>query len=402
VDIFVHPNTQRVSLNINKSKHSAYLLLLPILLTLTAALVLSFYPVKSLAGSNFTANAPVFNISTIAEGLEHPWGMAFLPNGDILVTERAGRLRLIKQGKLLAEAIKGLPPIAGHGQGGLLDVALHPDYKNNGWIYFSYAASEDGFSLNTGTEVGRGRLKNNRIVDWQHLFRLKPKTGKRQHFGSRLVFDRDNKLYITLGDRGERFRAQDLNDHAGSIIRLNDDGSIPGDNPFVGETDKQAGIYSYGHRNIQGAVLNPETGKLWTHEHGPQGGDELNIIEAGKNYGWPIITYGKEYGSGDDIGEGTHKAGMQQPLYHWVPSIAPSGMAFYNGDKFPDWQGNLFIGSLKFKLLVRLKLDGSKVISEQRLLKNKLGRIRDVQVGTDGYIYLLTDATNGKLVRIQP
>jgi len=343
-----------------------------------------------------------FSITTIAEGLEHPWGMAFLPDGRILVTERPGRLRLIKQGKLLEEEIDGLPSISDYGQGGLLDVVLHPDYKNNGWIYFSYAASEDGFSLKAGTEVGRGRLVNNRIVDWQHLFKLKLKTNKRQHFGSRLVFDRNNKLYITLGDRGQRFRAQDLNDHAGSVIRLNDDGSIPSDNPFVGQKNKQAEIYSYGHRNIQGATLNPQTGKLWTHEHGPQGGDELNIIEAGKNYGWPIITYGKEYGSGDDIGEGTHKAGMQQPLYHWVPSIAPSGMAFYNGDKFPDWQGNLFIGSLKFKLLVRLQLEGDKVVSEQRLLKNKLGRIRDVQVGPDGYIYLLTDATDGKLVRIQP
>ncbi len=357
---------------------------------------------------NSEANAPSppsdtpFSITTITEGLEHPWGMAFLPDGRILVTERPGRLRLIKQGKLLEEAIEGLPPISDYGQGGLLDVVLHPDYKSNGWIYFSYAASEDGFSLKAGTEVGRGRLKNNRIVDWQHLFKLKAKTNKRQHFGSRLVFDRNNKLYITLGDRGQRFRAQDLNDHAGSVIRLNDDGSIPSDNPFVGQKDKQAEIYSYGHRNMQGAVLNPETGKLWTHEHGPQGGDELNIIEAGKNYGWPIITYGKEYGSGDDIGEGTHKAGMQQPLYYWVPSIAPSGMTFYNGDKFPDWQGSLFIGSLKFKLLVRLQLEGDKVISEQRLLKNKLGRIRDVQIGPDGYIYLLTDATDGKLVRIQP
>lgn len=343
-----------------------------------------------------------FSIHTITEGLNHPWGMAFLPNGDILVTERPGQLRLIRQGKLQSKAIDGLPEIRAHGQGGLLDVALHPDYEKNGWIYFSYAASEDDFSLNVGTEVGRGRLKNNRIVDWQHLFRLEPKTKKRQHFGSRLVFDRENHLYITLGDRGERFRAQDLNDHAGSIIRLNDDGSIPSDNPFVGHNDKQAEIYSYGHRNIQGAALHPLNGQLWTHEHGPQGGDELNIIEAGKNYGWPIITYGKEYGSGKDIGEGTKKVGMQQPLYYWVPSIAPSGMAFYSGDKFPDWRGDLFIGSLKFKLLVRLQFEDNKVVSEQRLLKNKLGRIRDVKNGPDGFLYLLTDADNGKLIRLQP
>ncbi|MCK5360835.1 MAG: PQQ-dependent sugar dehydrogenase, partial [Gammaproteobacteria bacterium] len=218
------------------------------------------------------------SISIIAEGLEHPWGMAFLPDGQILVTERPGRLRLIEQGKLLEEEIDGLPSISDYGQGGLLDVALHPNYNENGWIYFSYAASEDGFSLKTGTEVGRGRLVNNRIVDWQHLFKLKKKTNKRQHFGSRLVFDQDNKLYITLGDRGQRFRAQDLNDHAGSVIRLNDDGSIPSDNPFVNQKGKQPEIYSYGHRNMQGAALNPLSGRLWTHEHGPQGGDELNII----------------------------------------------------------------------------------------------------------------------------
>ncbi len=342
------------------------------------------------------------SISIIAEGLEHPWGMAFLPDGQILVTERPGRLRLIEQGKLLEEEIDGLPSISDYGQGGLLDVALHPNYNENGWIYFSYAASEDGFSLKTGTEVGRGRLVNNRIVDWQHLFKLKKKTNKRQHFGSRLVFDQDNKLYITLGDRGQRFRAQDLNDHAGSVIRLNDDGSIPSDNPFVNQKGKQPEIYSYGHRNMQGAALNPLSGRLWTHEHGPQGGDELNIIEAGANYGWPVITYGKEYGSGNDIGVGTHKAGMIQPIHYWVPSIAPSGMAFYSGDKFPDWKGDLFIGSLKFKLLVRLQLNGDKVIAEQRLLKNKLGRIRDVKNGPDGYLYLLTDESDGKLVRLSP
>ncbi|MEN8711402.1 MAG: PQQ-dependent sugar dehydrogenase, partial [Arenicellales bacterium] len=243
---------------------------------------------------------------------------------------------------------------------------------------------------------------DNQIVDWQPLFSLQPKSSSGRHFGSRLVFDRVNYLYITLGDRGERFRAQELNDHAGSLIALHDDGSIPADNPFINQPGILAEIYSYGHRNIQGAALNPQTGKLWIHEHGPQGGDELNIISAGENYGWPVITYGKEYGSGDDIGEGTHKTGMQQPAYYWVPSIAPSGMAFYNGDKFPAWRGNLFIGSLKFRLLVRLGLDGTKVVGEERLLKDKLGRIRDVEVGPDGYIYLLTDAENGKLVRLQP
>ena len=344
------------------------------------------------SGTRFTA-------TTIADGLEHPWSMAFLPDGSILVTERPGRLRIIEQGKLLPKAIAGLPAIAAKGQGGLLDVVLHPDYANNRWIYFSYTA---GSGNKIGTEVGRGRLVDRKIIDWQTLFRLEPKSTTGRHFGSRLVFDRNNTLYITLGDRGERFRAQGLNDHAGSIIRLHDDGSIPGDNPFIGQKDKQAAIYSYGHRNIQGAVLHPSTGMLWIHEHGPQGGDELNIIEAGQNYGWPIITYGKEYGSGDDIGEGTHKNGMLQPIYYWVPSIAPSGMAFYNGNKFPDWQGNLFIGSLKFQLLVRLELNGNKILHQERLLKKELGRIRDVRNGPDGYLYLLTDAKKGKLVRLQP
>ena len=340
-----------------------------------------------------------FSITTIADGLQHPWGLAFLPDGNILVTERPGRLRIIKQGQLQSEAIPGLPTITAKGQGGLLDVTLHPDYSKNGWIYFSYVA---GTGNKFGTEVGRGRLVDNQIIDWQTLFRLQPKSSSGRHFGSRLLFDRDNYLYISLGDRGERFRAQDLNDHAGSLIRLHDDGSLPADNPFINQQRKQAEIYSYGHRNIQGAAVNPSTGKIWVHEHGPQGGDELNIIEAGKNYGWPVITYGKEYGSGDDIGEGTHKTGMQQPAYYWIPSIAPSGMAFYNGDKFPAWRGNLFVGSLKFRLLVRLELDGTKVVAEERLLKDKLGRIRDVEVGPDGYIYLLTDAENGKLVRLQP
>ena len=346
-----------------------------------------------------TSPEPHFNVSIIAEGLQHPWGMAFLPDGSILVTERPGRLRIISDGKLQAEPISGLPSIVVIGQGGLLDVALHPDYQSNGWIYFSYVTGNGGL---IGTEVGRGKLKNNQITDWQTLFRLQPRSSASKHFGSRLVFDRHNFLYITLGDRGERFRAQDLNDHAGSVIRLHDDGSIPHDNPFVGQADKQAEIYSYGHRNIQGAALNPSTGKIWTHEHGPQGGDEINIINAGKNYGWPVITYGKEYGSGEDIGDGTHKKGMQQPLYFWVPSIAPSGMAFYDGDKFPAWQDNLFVGSLKFQLLVRLELDGTRIVNEQRLLKNKLGRIRDVETGPDGFIYLLTDQQDGKLVRLEP
>jgi glucose/arabinose dehydrogenase len=340
-----------------------------------------------------------FKVTTVAEGLEHPWGMAFLDNDRILVTERPGRLRLIEKGVLNSTPITGLPAIVAKGQGGLLDVVLHPDYRENGWIYFSYVASGEG---GIGTEVARARLDGMQLEQLQTLFRMERKSRGGQHFGSRLVFDREGYLFITLGERGERPRAQQLNDHGGSVIRLNADGTVPVDNPFYKMEGARPEIYSYGHRNPQGMALHPATGEVWLHEHGPQGGDELNWIRPGRNYGWPVITYGVNYGTGTKIGEGTHKTGMEQPLYYWVPSIAPSGMAFYTGDHFPEWNGDLFIGSLKFQLLVRLELDGRKVIREERLLKGELGRIRDVSEGPDGYLYLLTDAANGKLVRLGP
>jgi glucose/arabinose dehydrogenase len=231
---------------------------------------------------------------------------------------------------------------------------------------------------------------------------MQSKSSGGRHFGSRLVFDRAGYLFITLGDRGDQDRAQRLNDHAGSVIRLHDDGRVPADNPFAGRAGALPQKYTLGNRNMQGAALHPETGVLWTHEHGPQGGDEVNVIRPGRNYGWPVITYGVNYGVGTKIGEGTHKAGMEQPLHKWVPSIAPSGMAFYTGDKFPRWRGDLFVGSLKFQLLVRLKLDGETVVQEERVLEGELGRIRDVRVGPDGYIYLLTDSSDGALVRLEP
>lgn len=344
------------------------------------------------------------DVEIIAQGLDHPWGMAFLPNGTILVTERSGQMRLLNpRNNKAAVYIKGLPDIQAHGQGGLLDVAIHPDFSNNHWVYFSYAEKSGSWLDDKyGTSVARGKLVGNRLEDVEIIFRMSNKTDKSYHFGSRLVFDKQGYLFITLGDRGNRPRAQDLSDHAGSVIRIHDDGRVPSDNPFVGQTKSQPEIYSYGHRNIQGATLDPSTGELWTHEHGPQGGDELNKPEAGKNYGWPIITYGKNYGSGTSIGEGTHKQGMQQPLYYWVPSIAPSGMTFYTGDQFPQWKNNLFVGSLKFQLLVRLQLDGNTVVHEERMLQKKLGRIRDVTQGPDGNLYLLTDAGNGQLIRIIP
>lgn len=336
----------------------------------------------------------------VVDGLSHPWSMAFLPDGGMLVTERSGSLRLVnRQGELEVQPIEGLPFIEGHGQGGLLDVVLHPDFKHNRWVYFSYAEAD---GRDHGTTVARGRLEKDRLEQVEIIFRMAPKTPARRHFGSRLVFDAQGQLYITLGDRGDRPRAQDLNDHAGSIIRVNDDGTVPQDNPFIGKANALKEIYSYGHRNIQGAALHPESGKLWIHEHGPQGGDEINIPAPGANHGWPVITYGVNYVIGTKIGEGTKKKGMVQPVHYWVPSIAPSGMAFYTGDRFPNWQGNLFVGSLKFQQLVRLELDGESITHEERMLSGTLGRIRDVRQGPDGYLYLLTDEDNGKLIRLLP
>jgi aldose sugar dehydrogenase len=342
--------------------------------------------------------APSHYPAKLVDGLENPWSLAFLPDGNMLVTERAGRLRMIQDGKLLAKPIEGLPAIVARGQGGLLDVVLHPDFNKNRWVYLSYAAPGKG---GMGTAVGRGKLQGLRLEQWQTLFSLEPKTSAQQHFGSRLVFDRAGYLYITLGDRGDRDRAQDLADAAGSVLRLHDDGRVPADNPFVNRKAVRPEIYSYGHRNPQGMALHPTTGALWLHEHGPQGGDEVNIVRAGANYGWPVITYGREYVSGFRIGEGTHKPGMEQPLHYWVPSIAPSGMAFYHGDRYPQWRGNLFVGALKDRLLVRLEFDKAGRVREHRLFKDAVGRIRDVRVGPDGYLYLLTDENPGAIYRIE-
>ncbi len=341
-----------------------------------------------------------FRYQILTDRLSHPWSLAFLPDGRMLVTERNGRLRLLDgQGRLDPKPIEGLPPIRQYGQGGLLDVAVDPDFSENHWLYFSYAEPGVG---GYGTAVARGKLLGHRLEQVEVIFRMARKTDTRIHFGSRLVFDRQGDLFITLGERGDGMRAQDIDDHAGSVIRIHKDGRVPADNPFVGRADARPEIFSYGHRNLQGAALHPDTGRLWTHEHGPQGGDEINLPEAGKNYGWPVITYGVNYGSGTKIGEGTHKAGMQQPIYYWVPSIAPSGMAFYNGDRFKPWKGNLFVGSLKFQLLVRLELDGDRITHEERLLQDEFGRIRDVRQGPDGLIYLLTDEADGELIRLIP
>src|SRR5688500_17017751 len=345
------------------------------------------------------SNGHSFRVVTLVAGLEQPWSLAFLPDGRMLVTEKAGRLRLIANGSLHPTPIGGLPEVTVHGQAGLQDVVLQPQFANNQLVYFAFAAGgKDG----VGTELARGRLAGHRLENVQVLFRQAPKGARGQHVGGRIVFDRAGHVYLTLGDRGEMQRAQRSDDHAGSVIRLHDDGRVPKDNPFAGRQGWKPEKFTIGNRNMQGAALHPQTGVLWTHEHGPQGGDEVNIIRPGANYGWPVITYGVNYGIGTKIGEGTQKPGMQQPVHTWVPSIAPSGMAFYTGERFPRWKGSLFVGALRDQMLVRLTLDGEKVVGEERLLQGAIGRIRDVRAGPDGFIYLLTDASSGFLARLEP
>ncbi|MDW8322866.1 MAG: PQQ-dependent sugar dehydrogenase [Burkholderiales bacterium] len=370
---------------------------------MAASLYLALPPAPDLGAraaeyARFDSQLHRFRVVTLVRGLEHPWGLAFLPDGRLLVTERPGRLRIVAQGRLDPQPVQGLPPIRQHGQGGLLDVALHPRHAENGWLYLSYAG-QSGQAW--GTEVLRGRLKGGRLIDVQVIFRMQPKLASGFHFGSRLVFDRDGRLYVTLGDRGEQARAQRLDDHVGAVVRILDDGRVPPDNPFIGQEGVLPEIYSYGHRNIQGAALHPHSGRVWVVEHGPQGGDEVNVLYPGLNYGWPVITYGTEYGTGAPIGEGTHKPGMVQPLKHWTPSIAPSGAAFYTGDRFPRWRGDLLVGALRHRMLVRLRLAGERVVEEERMLEG-IGRIRDVRVGPDGLVYLLTDEPDGRLLRLEP
>ncbi len=344
-----------------------------------------------------------FRIVTLVRGLQNPWSIAFLPDGRMLVTEREGRLRIVSRDfKLDPKPVEGLPEIVATGQGGFFDVVLHPQYADNGWIYFSYnAPDKDAKSGGWGTAMARAKLNGYRLTDVQVLFSMEPKTRAGHHFGGRIVFDRKNFVYLTLGDRGDMPRAQKLDDHAGSVIRLHDDGRVPADNPFTKRAGAKPEKFTLGNRNMQGAALHPQTGELWTHEHGPQGGDEVNVMRSGRNYGWPVISYGVNYGIGTKIGEGNAKAGMEQPLHVWVPSIAPSGMAFYTGDKFPNWKGNLLVGALKDDMLVRLQLDGEKVMKEERLIKGVIGRIRDVRVGPDGFVYLLTDERDGVVARLE-
>jgi glucose/arabinose dehydrogenase len=341
----------------------------------------------------------VVRAETVTGGLEHPWGLAFLPDGRMLVTERPGRLRIVDRGRA-SEPLGGVPPVAARGQGGLLDIALDPRFAENRLVYLSYA--EPGPSGTAGTAVARGRLGEGRLDGVQVIYRQRPKVQGPNHFGSRLVFARDGTLFVTQGDRFTyRDGAQDLSVDFGKIMRINPDGSVPADNPFVGRPNARPEIWSYGHRNVQAAALDPRTGQLWTVEHGARGGDELNHPEAGKNYGWPVITYGIDY-SGAKIGEGTARPGMEQPVYYWDPVIAPSGMTFYTGDAFPGWKGSALVGSLRPGLLVRLTLENGRVTREERYLGDLGERIRNVRQGPDGLLYLLTDSSDGRILQVKP
>jgi len=346
-----------------------------------------------------TEQGPV-RIVTVAEGLEHPWGMAFLPDGRMLVTERPGRLRVVAADGALGQPLAGVPAVDVKGQGGLLDVALDPDFAANQLVYLSYAEPREG---GNGTAVARGRLTPDGLENVQVIFRQDLTVDGRHHFGSRLVFARDGRLFITLGDRNsQRDRVQDLGTHIGKVVRIERDGGVPADNPFVGQAGAKPEIWSYGHRNVQGAALHPATGELWTNEHGPKGGDELNRTLAGRNYGWPLVTYGVEY-SGKTISEQQTAPGIEPPVHYWVPSIATSGLLFYTGERFLQWRGNAFVGGLASQQLSRLELDGDRVVHEEALFKGELKRrVRDVAQGPDGFIYLLTDETEGQVLRIEP
>ncbi len=322
----------------------------------------------------------------ITGGIQNPWGMTWLPNGDMLVTDKKGELRVVREGKLVKEKVEGLPDIYVRGQGGLMDIELHPDFEDNRWIYLSYSSGPGG-SEGGNTTIARFTFENGRLTQQKILYKATPNTTKGQHFGSRLEFDREGYLYFSVGDRGSRdVNPQNLSRDNGKVYRIHDDGSIPDSNPFVGRAGVKEAIYSYGHRNPQGLAMDPNSGKIWEHEHGPQGGDEINLIEPGKNYGWPVISYGINY-SGTVFAEGTAKPGMEQPVAYYVPSIAPCGMTFVTGDKYPGWEGDLILGSLKFLYLVRADVDGDQIVSQEKIAEG-IGRVRSVEQGPDGYLYV--------------
>lgn len=364
------------------------------LLTLTA-------PFISAEDLSIKTERYTLKVDTLASGLSSPWSVALLPDGLTLITEKAGQLRVLRDGKLLARPVAGLPEVTVRGQGGLLDVVAHPGYQKNRLIYWSYSA---GTATEVGTEVARGRLSCDgdecRVSDVQVIFIQKPKANAGQHFGSRLVWDRSGNLFVTLGDRGRQDDAQNLGNHLGTVLRVTETGEIPTDNPLAKREGAMPEIFTYGNRNVQGAALHPRTGELWATEHGPQGGDELNILRSGRNYGWPVITHGRTYGLGRTIGEGTERADIPKALKIWLPqSIAPSGLTFYTGALFPEWRSSLFLGSLREQMLIRLSLSGDTVTAEERI--TGFGRVRDVREGSDGALYVLSEST-GKLFRLTP
>lgn len=336
-----------------------------------------------------------YQLDKVAEGLGVVWGLAFLPDGIVLANVRAGDIRIFRDGVLQSEPLAGVPEVYANGQGGLLDIVLHPDYENNGWIYISYSKPGGGGGH---TAIMRAKLEGNSFTNQEVIFSATPYTDRRQHFGSRITFDNDGYLYFTIGDRGVMNLAQDLTSYAGKTFRLYDDGRIPADNPFVGQENALDEIFTYGNRNQQGMILHPETGEIWSHEHGPRGGDELNIMRAGLNYGWPEITYGINY-NGSIITDETHRDGMEQPIHYWTPSIAPSGMAYVTSDRYPAWKGDILSGSLSFQFVNRTVLDGETIVKEERLAE-AIGRVRDVRQAPDGFIYFSTDG--GQIYRILP
>lgn len=368
-------------------------------LVLVLGVVLALSAAPASAQQRFTSSAGELSVETVASGLEHPWGLSFLPDGRMLVTERPGRLRIVSAQGQLSRPIAGVPNVAARGQGGLLDVVIDPRFADNRLVYVSFSEPRAG---GNGTSVARGRLNaaETALENVAVIFRQMPAIASQMHFGSRLVFDRTGALFVTVGDRySQRDQAQNPENHIGKVIRIRPEGGAPADNP--NKPGWAPEIWSIGHRNVQGAALHPETGQLWTAEHGARGGDEINTPKSGLNYGWPVITYGVDY-SGAKIGEGTAKAGMEQPLFYWDPSIAPSGAAFYTGSVWPAWKNSLFVGALAGQMLIRLTTSGESVTGEERLLTDLGERIRDVRQGSDGFLYLLTDAEDGKVLRVRP
>ncbi len=354
-------------------------------------------PAEGIAQISSTDQPFSFRTEIVVDGLEIPWGMVFLPDGSMLISEQKGDLIHFKNGT--KTLVQNVPEVYDKNQGGLLDIELHPNYSENGWIYFSMSADIENDGKGGNTTIMRAKLVDNKLVDQEILYKATPNTTSGNHFGSRLEFDREGYLYFSTGDRKNRdVNPQDITRDNGKIYRINDDGSIPTDNPFYNTEGAKKAIYSYGHRNPQGMTMNPSTGKIWTHEHGPKGGDEINIIEAGKNYGWPKITYGINY-SGTKITDDTSLPGMEQPLHYWVPSIAPSGMEFVTSNKYPQWKGNLLIGSLKFKYLNRCVIENNKVIKEEKLLEG-MGRVRTILEAPDGFIYVAIEQLG--IVKIVP